>query len=62
MVNLDMLANSAANELFEFQGKTVNEQHCWPFPTKDNPLKAWTPKEIKSYAKLQRENAQESPL
>ena len=34
----------------------------WPFPTKDDPLKAWTPKEIKAYAKLQRENAQESPL
>ena len=34
----------------------------WPFPTKDNPLKPWTPKEVKAYAKLQREKAQESPL
>lgn len=40
----------------------------WPFPTKDNPLpsykdiKPWTPKEMKAYAKLQREKAQESPL
>ena len=37
-------------------------QYCWPFPTKDNPLKPWTPKEIKAYEKLQRESAQESPL
>lgn len=21
----------------------------WPFPTKDNPLKPWTPKEVKDY-------------
>ena len=36
--------------------------HYWPFPTKDNPLKPWTPKEVKAYAKLQREKAQESLL
>lgn len=50
----------------------VEKQHnqptdpYWPFPSKDFPLKPWTPKEIKAYAKLQREkalrNAQESPL
>lgn len=34
----------------------------WPWPTKDNPLKPWTSKEIKAYEKLQREKAQESPL
>lgn len=34
----------------------------WPFPSKDFPLKPWTPKEIRAYAKLQREKAQESPL
>ena len=38
------------------------QQPYWPFPTKDNPLKPWTPKEVKAYAKLQREKAQESPL
>lgn len=38
------------------------KDNYWPFPTKDNPLKPWTPKEVKAYAKLQRENAQESPL
>ena len=34
----------------------------WPFPTKDNPLKPWTPKEVKAYAKLQREKAEEAPF
>jgi hypothetical protein len=34
----------------------------WPFPTKDNPLTPWTPKEVKAYAKLQREKAQEALL
>lgn len=62
MVNLDMLANSAANELFEHDGKTVNDQQYWPFPTKDNPLKPWTPKEVKAYANLQREKTQEALL
>ena len=38
------------------------KDNYWPFPTKENPLKPWTPKEVKAYAKLQRENAQESPL
>ena len=36
--------------------------NAWPFPTKDNPLKPWTPKEVQEYEKLQRQNAQESPL
>ena len=62
MVNIDMLANSAANELFEPQGKTVNDQQYWPFPTKDNPLKPWTPQEVKKYNELQREKAQEALL
>jgi hypothetical protein len=38
------------------------KDNYWPFPTKDNPLTPWTPKEVKEYQKLQRENAQESPL
>ena len=38
----------------------VPKDPYWPFPTKDNPLKAWTSQEIKAYAKLQRENAQEA--
>ena len=46
--------------------KDKDDRPVWPFPTKDNPLKPWTPKEVKAYAKLQREkalrNAQESPL
>lgn len=42
--------------------KKLSDRVTWPFPTKDNPLKPWTPKEIKAYEKLQREKAQESPL
>lgn len=38
------------------------QQPYWPWPTKDNPLKPWTPKEVKAYEKLQRQNAQEAPL
>lgn len=62
MVDLDFLANSAANELFEPQGKIVNDQHYWPFPSKDNPLKPWTPKEIKDYDKLQRSKTPDAPM
>ena len=42
--------------------KQPQKDNYWPFPTKDNPLKPWTPKEVKAYEKLQREKAQESPL
>lgn len=62
MVNLDMLANSAANELFEHGGKTVNDQQYWPFPTEDNPLKPWTPQEVKKYNELQRKNIDDAPM
>ena len=34
----------------------------WPFPTKDNPLKAWTPQEIKKYNELQRKNIDDAPM
>lgn len=34
----------------------------WPFPTKDNPLKPWTPEELKKYAEEQLKNLPESPL
>lgn len=31
----------------------------WPFPTKDNPLKPWTPSQVKEYND---KNTQESPF
>ena len=34
----------------------------WPFPTKDNPLKPWTPKEVKKYNELQRKNIDDAPM
>ena len=34
----------------------------WPFPSKDNPLKAWTPKEVKAYNQLQRAKAPDAPM
>lgn len=61
MVNLDMLANSAANELFEPQGKTVNDQHYWPFPSQCPPV-PWTPEQQRKYAEEQLKNMPESPL
>jgi hypothetical protein len=33
----------------------------WPFPTLENPLKPWTAKQIREYAKQQR-NQQEDAL
>lgn len=34
----------------------------WPFPTKDNPLKPWTPKQEREYQAQQRKQLPESPL
>ena len=34
----------------------------WPFPTKDNPLKPWTPQEVKKYNELQRKNIDDAPM
>ena len=34
----------------------------WPFPTKDNPLKPWTPKEVKAYEQLQRAKTPDAPM
>jgi hypothetical protein len=34
----------------------------WPFPTQENPLKPWTPKQIREYAQQQRSKEEESPL
>jgi hypothetical protein len=34
----------------------------WPFPTKDNPLKSWTPQEVKKYNELQRKNIDDAPM
>ena len=31
----------------------------WPFPTKDNPLKPWTPAQVKEYKD---KNTQEAPF
>ena len=41
--------------------QTPSDPH-WPFPTKENPLKPWTPKEIKAYDKLQRSKAPDAPM
>ena len=29
--------------------------YTWPFPSKDNPLKPWTPEQVKEYNKQQRQ-------
>jgi hypothetical protein len=34
----------------------------WPFPTKENPLKPWTKKQIKEYEEQQRAKLPEAPL
>lgn len=34
----------------------------WPFPTKDKPLKEWTPQEVKKYNELQRKNIDDAPM
>ena len=61
MIDLDLWVNWAGNELFPPEGKTVNDQPVsnWPFPTKDNPLKPWTPSQVKEYND---KNTQESPF
>ena len=34
----------------------------WPFPTKDNPLKPWTPEELKKYAEEQLKHLPDAPM
>jgi hypothetical protein len=48
-------ANSRPNDEFP-------RDPYWPFPTKDNPLKTWTPKEVKAYNQLQRAKAPDAPM
>jgi hypothetical protein len=34
----------------------------WPFPTKENPLKPWTPAQKHEYERQQRQQLPEAPL
>jgi hypothetical protein len=34
----------------------------WPFPTQENPLKPWTPKQIREYAQQQRNKEEDALL
>ena len=38
------------------------QQPYWPFPTKDNPLKPWTPEQVKKYNEQQRQSVPDAPM
>jgi hypothetical protein len=38
------------------------QQHTWPFPTEDNPLKPWTPEQEKKYNDEQRQQVPDAPM
>jgi hypothetical protein len=40
----------------------MNNSTNWPFPTKDNPLKPWTPQQQHEYERQQRQQLPEAPL
>lgn len=61
MIDLDTWANIVALDFWTPEGPTVNPQYQqhWPFPTKSNPLKPWTPEQVKEHKE---KNTQEAPF